>query len=79
MVSLAQGNTLRKSAFCLGFSLKIIVSWLLNYFLRSNILKKISSKISSRRLPPKKSVSSVCSVDKFQMIPPKPSLDPHHS
>ena len=25
----------------------------LKYFLRSNILKKISSKISSRRLPPK--------------------------
>ena len=24
-------------------------------------------------------VPSVCSVDKFQMIPPKPSLDPHHS
>ena len=52
---------------------------MIDYFLRSNILKKISSKISSRRLPPKKSVSSVCSVDKFQMIPPKPSLDPHYS
>ena len=24
MVSLAQGNTLRKSVFCLGFSLKIL-------------------------------------------------------
>ena len=26
---------------------------MIDYFLRSNILKKISSKISSRRLPPK--------------------------
>ena len=40
------------------------------HFLRSNILKKISSKISSRRLP-KTSVPSVCSVDKKSV----PSVD----
>ena len=52
---------------------------MIDYFLRSNILKKISSKISSHRLPPKNSVPSVCSVDKFPMIPPKPSHDPYYS
>ena len=51
----------------------------LNRFLASaTSQQRFPPKISSRRLP-KISVSSVCSVDKFQMIPPKPSHDPHYS
>ena len=51
----------------------------LNRFLAKQHLKKDFLQDFLRSRNPKKSVSSVSSVDKFPMIPPKPSLDPHHS
>ena len=68
MVSLAQGNTLRKSAFLLRILVKDYVhaGWVIDYFLRKQFLKKISSKISSEATKnSQRSVPSVCSVDKF--------------
>ena len=68
MVSLAQGNTLRKSAFLLRILVKDYVhaGWVIDYFLRKQFLTKISSKISSEATKNSRwSVPSVCSVDKF--------------
>ena len=57
MVSLAQGNTLRKSAFWSGFSLKIIVKLIISCV--SNILKRFPPRFLADRQPQKFRVLSV--------------------